>query len=67
MGEHGDRMPIARDLAMPGPLETFGGQTGLNMRVGRDEIGVIVIDELETRHRAKDRDSHQCQRDGDPK
>src|ERR1700722_13482860 len=60
-------MPIARHFAAPGIFESFDGQADLDVRVAGDEIGVVVIDELETRHGGVNSQSHHCQRDGNPK
>ena len=48
----GDGMPV-RLLAMhilEGPLQARRGQSLLHDRVGRDVVGVVVIDEVKTRH-----------------
>ena len=47
--QHRHRMPVAGHLAAPGPFETRGRQARLHMRIGRNEIRIVHIDELETR------------------
>ena len=46
VGQHRNGMPVAGDLAMPGPFEAFDCQARLDARVGGDEISVVEIDEF---------------------
>ena len=48
--KHRDRMPIARDLAVPDPGKALRAQARLDIRIRRDVIGVVIADEVMASH-----------------
>jgi len=59
----GDGMPIAGVAGCKRRLNIFPFQTALNVRIGRDVIGVVVIDEIVSQRGDVDGKCHEGQQE----
>ena len=66
MREHGERMPVPGDFAVPEPGEALRGKAGLDVRVVGYVIGVVIGDELVVGNRPVDSECSQSEKAAEP-